>query len=721
MKKADVKVGGLYRAKVNDRLTTVRVDSLSNSGGYNVTNLTTGKRIFFRSAMRFREEAKQCLKGGVVVGLEEQTKANLARADSHKYSKPVEEVAVEQPPFEQTLGGSQLQSPTAASAATATTPAPANSQPDTSPTCSPDAAAAKPASPPASPSGKAAEHECCSLPTKRTYIGGRPATRCSKCGTHWYTDIAVKDGDTLLKTPRPGLAAMLKGSIQQATNGKHPPHVIVEARAGTGKTTTLVEGLKKVKGLPVSITPSPQQAAVWEAMEQSKDAKSIAFVAFNKSIATELQRRVPQGCDASTMHSMGFKAVQRAFGRCQVESYRVSNIISELLERDIRELRKYEPDLVKATEQLVGLCKMNLLGGNPEELDELARYYDVEMNGSRAKVFDLVPRVLERCKDVAKDGCVDFDDMIWAPVALDLPVFKYDLLLVDEAQDLNRCQQALAKKAGKRLIFVGDPKQAIYGFAGADAKSMHRLHEELSQQPTGCIKLPLTVTRRCGKAIVAEAQRFVPDFEAHESNGAGKISQAQYPKEGQTAPDYTGSVLDGDMILCRVNAPLVSQCFRFLKVGLKANIQGRDIGQGLISTVKKLKAQSIPDLTGKVDDWLYKEQSKERAKRNPNDARLIALQDRADCLHCFTKGCETVDDVIRKIESVFTDNKDITGIRLSSCHKAKGLEAKRVFFINTKDAPCPHPMAKQAWEREQEHNILYVGITRAIEELIWVS
>jgi hypothetical protein len=177
----------------------------------------------------------------------------------------------------------------------------------------------------------------------------------------------------------------------------------------------------------------------------------------------------------------------------------------------------------------------------------------------------------------------------------------------------------------------------------------------------------------------------------------------------------------GDMILCRVNAPLVSQCFRFIKAGRKANIQGRDIGQGLISTVKKLKASDITDLASKIDDWQHKNLRKELAKKYPNDARIIAVQDRADCLQCFVDGCETVDQVIAKIESVFTDDKKSPGIKLSSVHKAKGLEAKKVYFLRPKGGECPHPMAKSAWQKKQELNLCYVAITRAIETLVYVS
>jgi len=89
------------------------------------------------------------------------------------------------------------------------------------------------------------------------------------------------------------------------------PHLMVMARAGSGKTTTLVEGLKIVKGQKSPLTPTEQQKAIWDAMAQGQKPGTICFVAFNKSIATELQRRVPMGCDACTMHSC-YVAITRA-------------------------------------------------------------------------------------------------------------------------------------------------------------------------------------------------------------------------------------------------------------------------------------------------------------------------------------------------------------------------------------------------------------------------
>jgi len=474
------------------------------------------------------------------------------------------------------------------------------------------------------------------------------------------------------------------------------------------------------------MTPSPQQAAVWELMKQSAGiAKSICFVAFNKSIATELQQRVPEGCDAMTMHSMGYRAVTNAFGRHGPNGFVIQDMISDIEGRDIRELRKSLMEAIRATESLVSLCKMNLLGWDgskfssgaisDQELYDLADYYDVDLNGSVGRIFDLTRECLDR--SLQPKGKISFDDMIWLPVVCNLAVTRYDLLLCDELQDFNRVQQALAMKAGDRIIGCGDNFQSIYGFAGADTASMKRMQEVLSDSPRGCVHLPLTVTRRCGKAIVAEAKKIVPDFDAFDSNPEGVVERAEYQGE----KSYLNQVQDGDMCLCRVNAPLVSQCFRLLKQGRRANIQGRDIGQGLISTIKKMKATDVSDLLGKIDDWYCGECKKEHAKRNPNDSRLIALQDRKECLECFCEDALTIEDVIGKIEKIFTDNRDNPGVMFSSIHKAKGLEANTIYFLMPQGASCPHPMAKSAWQREQENNLLYVGITRSISKLVFVS
>lgn len=498
----------------------------------------------------------------------------------------------------------------------------------------------------------------------------------------------------------------------------------------TGKTTTLIEGLRYVMGGTSTLMPSPQQEAVWKEMARSAGkARSVCFVAFNKSIAGELQRRVPAGVEAMTMHSLGFKAVRQAFSRVSANGaeWAVKDRTAAIMGGNFKDLRRHKFQVFRLVEELVGLCKVNLKDGSQEDLAALLDHYDLDTDGVRSmnEVFNLVPRVLDACRSPEKDGRIDFDDMVWLPVVLGLSVKRYDLLLVDERQDLNKCQMSLALMSGRRIVAVGDKSQSIYGFAGSDVNACENFVQMLKSHGNGeVLQLPLTVTRRCGRAIVAEARKIVPDFEAHESNPAGVVSEARYPtdKDGKErpGPHYTERVQDGDMVICRVNAPLVSQCFRFLKAGRKANIQGRDVGQGLVSTVKKLEAQSVLDLISKIDHWLTDESAREHAKKQPRESKLIGLQDRRDCLLAFTEGAATVEAVIAKIEAVFTDDKSKPGIRLSSIHRAKGLEAHRVFFLMPEGASCPHPLAKTEWARGQERNLLYVGVTRAINELVYV-
>ena len=80
MKKNEVKIGGLYHAKVSDKLVTVRIDSANTHGGWNATNTRTGKRILIKSAQRLRGAAKSAAKAEA----SEAPKAAVAKDEKAK-------------------------------------------------------------------------------------------------------------------------------------------------------------------------------------------------------------------------------------------------------------------------------------------------------------------------------------------------------------------------------------------------------------------------------------------------------------------------------------------------------------------------------------------------------------------------------------------------------------------------------------------------------------
>ena len=69
----------------------------------------------------------------------------------------------------------------------------------------------------------------------------------------------------------------------------------------------------------------------------------------------------------------------------------------------------------------------------------------------------------------------------------------------------------------------------------------------------------------------------------------------------------------------------------------------------------------------------------------------------------------------QKIKNIFSDDK--TGIILSTIHKSKGLEAKRVFFLNPE--LIPSKFAKTPKALYAEDCLKFVAITRAKEELVY--
>jgi DNA helicase-2/ATP-dependent DNA helicase PcrA len=754
MRHDEIQIGKTYRAKVSDKLTTVRVDRIEQGfrgrgWRYYCTNLTTKRQVVFRSAQKFRVEVQPY--GG-------SNNTGRVGVEVKKVEAP-DLITVVDDPFaeasEATLDGkiSEEANPTE----TSTTPSEGGVQSveDTDVDIT-DESEGEHSPDPTQPS----QYQPSSTPVVRSQASSQssPST-----GTNDTSENSAEPGSTRSTGGgKSGLSAMLRSKIKKPlrvipnsgteptvvahehdplSSREHrrsglPPHLMVKARAGTGKTTTLIGGLDMVTGGIPKITPSEQQALVWDSLEESKGARFICMCAYNTSIARVLKDRVPQGVEAKTMHGLGYRSVLKSMGKLEVpDDDRLVTylIMEELTGLDIRVLREKDPILPSAAAELVRLCKVTLSDPTEDNLDYLIDRYDVEVGTHRDNLLELVPDILKKCKDPKSRGMIDYSDMVWLPVILDLPVFRYDLLLIDEFQDLGRCQHALARKMGKRLVMCGDDRQAIYGFTGADTQSMARMLKELDDTPAGCVELPLTVTRRCGKAIVEEARRIVPDFSYFPDTHEGKISHGKYTTQRSSnywdqgvreipyEDTYLPTTKDGDMVLCRTNAPLVNQCFRLLKKGRRAMIQGRRIGDDLVNLVNRMGAESVPDLIGKLDEWRFGEITKEQAKKMPSETRIMGINDRADCVMCFTDGQLTVEGVIHKIKSLFTDDTVSPGVKFSSIHKAKGLESERVYFLQPEESPCPHPSAKMAWQLEQEYNLLYVGVTRAIHELTYVS
>lgn len=449
-------------------------------------------------------------------------------------------------------------------------------------------------------------------------------------------------------------------------------HTFVGAVAGSGKTTTIVEALKHV---PRGCT--------------------TLFVAFNKSIAEELKKRAPRGVEVSTLHSYGLKTITASLGRLRIDARRVDDMV-RAMHGDDPKTWDFRRDLTKT----VSLAK-GQLASDEAEVDAIIDAFGIESarNGARQAFVKDVLKILLQCTEVSEDGRIDFDDMIWLPVVLSLRQVQFDRVFVDETQDLNAAQIEMTMRAVKkngRICAVGDPRQAIYGFRGADSAAVDNIVKRLD-----ATVLPLSVCYRCAKSIIREAKDVVPQIEWAPDAEEGVVSD-------MTVREMKQEAAPGDFILSRTNAPLISLCMYFIKEGRPANIQGRDVGASLAAFCKKSKAKNVEALCDYVEDWRDKECARLAAKHRDTQS----VEDRAECILALSEGAASVDDVVERIELLFADKDDSSRITLSTTHKAKGLERDRAWVLQSTYRRRPGV---------EEENLYYVAVTRARKTLYLVE
>jgi superfamily I DNA/RNA helicase len=460
-------------------------------------------------------------------------------------------------------------------------------------------------------------------------------------------------------------------------------NAIIRAVAGSGKTTTIIEASNL---LP-------------------KDKRSV-FVAFNSAIVKELKERLPPNVECRTLHSLGLGIFRENGIQTELDNDKVFKLIMEVFGEDnITEDDDIYLEYINTLKKTITKAKAhNLNYKSYVDVYDLYIKEDYELNDA---LFSMMKRILDRDKkDTAK---VDFDDMIWLPIQLKMKATTYDFVFVDEAQDLNKAQFELIKLISNghtRVVAVGDEKQSIYAFRGADTGSMDNFKTYFNMA-----ELPLSICYRCPKKVIAMAKEIVPYIEAKENAIEGVVEEIDI---------YTlvSKAQEKDLVLCRTNAPLIGVAFKLIRENKKAIVRGRDIGNNLVKLVTRYKVKTLNDLELRISEFQRLQEDKlsliEQGKLDKKKkASIMAYIDECETLLAISENVETIDELKEKITTIFSDDK--VGIICSSIHKAKGLEADRVFIINY--ALMPHPMAKTDEEIQQEKNIKYVALTRPKKEL----
>lgn len=482
--------------------------------------------------------------------------------------------------------------------------------------------------------------------------------------------------------------------------GKADDSISLRAVAGAGKTTTAVAAIN--------------------AYADEHSFASATCVAFNKKIADELGQRMPSSVESKTMNAIGHRAWARHTDRrLEVSTRKTFMILRDMHGRDYRLPEGMEdiPKLVSNAKAggLVPASQASeahniLLLDEQETWEALIDHFDLAFpEDKQVKAITEAREVLSRSIKMAFDGLIDFNDQPYMPVCFGGQWTKNDLVLIDEAQDISGIQREMLRNmlnGTGRLVAVGDPRQAIYGFRGAASDSMDRLASEFRQ-----VRMDLTYTFRCSKAVTNEARALVPDIKCPDDATEGSVSYLEDWKLADVP--RTGA------IICRNTKPLVDLAFRMIHRQLPCFVLGRDIGKSLIRLIDTMKAGDLLELSEKLEE--YARYAIAKANRLGRPERAESVRDRVGTIHICIDALEgsnpTIADLKNSIEKLFSDLRG--GVCLSTIHKAKGLEWDTVYFLDPSLIPSRY--AVQDWQLEQESNLRYVGITRAHVDLKYVD
>ena len=485
-------------------------------------------------------------------------------------------------------------------------------------------------------------------------------------------------------------------------------NIALRAVAGSGKTSTIVEGCKRID-----------------------PAKRGLFMAFNKDIAAKLKSLMPENCEAVTFHAAGLRMLRQQLGdKLGLDPKKYQGILETIFpetpgdgwpeKKVVLQKRRMIGEIV---EMLQANAVMPDIADFSDHVVKIIYEYGIEIDDLEGSLS--LPQIVSHCRATICAGIeiahtllkISFSDMVYLPIFLKcVNAQPPDFIFVDECQDQSAAQRELLKliagpAVATRIYAVGDPRQAIYGFAGAAINSFDLVALAFNMKT-----MPLSVNNRCGKVILARARAYCPEIQAAEAAIEGSVEALSFPPNGLDLSIFH----ERDFVLCRKTAPLIRLFFVLANAQKSCTLKGKDMGKQLCALVEKIgKRRGFR--YEKFQDAAKKFFAKKIAAAKTPD-KVAMLEDMAEPITNLFEGLAAPDmaEFLERIKAMFSDSAEGDSITLSTIHRAKGLEADRVIFYGFQF--CPLRWRGQLdWEREQELNLIYVAMTRAKKELVLVK
>ena len=526
---------------------------------------------------------------------------------------------------------------------------------------------------------------------------------------------------------------------------KSNPHdnIIVKALAGTGKSTLIC-------------------------LLTEETNTSDIYVAFNSSIAEEFSRKIKNPkTKVKTLHSLGLAIMNSNLSESSskggigsrntsssgatLDNFKIHKIIDELIYETFGKYDKFEHKIFIKDNyvQLYNLCRLTCTNmSSDSEVEKLVEDYnlfvDYSGNDFSSPLVSTMVTWLEQIdeksiEEFKTSRVIDFTDMLYITYKKlssgewKVPYYNYYTnIYIDEAQDLSTIQLLMLKfikRKGGRYIFVLDENQAIYSFAGGNAKScalIPKLYAPIKE-------FDLPINYRCPTSHLAKVNRdFGIPIQPRPDAPIGSIKTID--KE-----EIKKYVHAGDLVISRKNKWLSDVILDLAIHGIPIYMEDKEMVEQIKKLVSSQKAASLYELKNKLEKIIKKYNvqlekivKKETEKAEEDTKKMIDVSDtnsRIDNIN-FIKSIlsyyssqpqnkyDKPDDFIKYIDILLNTRMPSNCVRVCSVHKAKGLEAPQTFVLNEAKVCTDR---RNSWEQnEQEKNLSYISITRAKENLFLV-
>ena len=308
----------------------------------------------------------------------------------------------------------------------------------------------------------------------------------------------------------------------------------------------------------------------------------------------------------------------------------------------------------------------------------------------------------------------DYTDMIEKFIVSKLCP-KYDVVFIDEAQDLSPIQWKmfdLLKKNSKHVILAGDDDQAIYGWAGADVK-------RFQQEPAKGIVLPQSY--RVPKQVqhiadnilsrIPEDRRIKKEWKARDVDG--------YVHPVMTLSDvplYKGNWL----ILARYNDRLIKLKPELREMGIYFEYKNRKSYKtrlyDAIQNFTRWTNGSLLSISECRDLFEYLGKDFPQKEERMYDLKEFGYSHTQRWYEIFETEPEDslyIRDMLQSGEKLSEEAR----VKLSTIHSAKGGEAENVLLILDNTKTIREAVDKSPDKEDEENRIWYVGVTRAKQNL----